>query len=193
MKKKTIAGLIAIVVIVAVVLCAGCVEKEEMEKVTPTPTPTPTPRVEATPTPTPTPAPEVAKIGDWIGDGRISICVNSFRYADIIYGEYPEYTWDDETPKAGNIFVIVDASIKNVGTEIISVNPLYVFITDPNDYQYEYSSSATYNLDRGIKLVDLTPGRTLRFEVVFEMPKDTEPKEFIWNDWVSVGVIQLQS
>jgi len=145
-----------------------------------------------TPTPTPTPSPEVAQIGDWISDERISVCVNSFRYVNIIYGEYPEYTWDEEIPKTGNVFVIVDASIKNVGSEIISVNPLYVYLTDTNDYQYERNGGATGNLDKGIKLIDLTPGRTLRFEVVFEIPKDAEPKEFIWDDWSSVSVIQLQ-
>ncbi|MDY6931833.1 MAG: hypothetical protein SVJ22_07990 [Halobacteriota archaeon] len=60
MKKKTMAGLIVIVVIVSMVMLSGCVEDEtpvEVEEVTPTPEPTseeePVVEPESTPTPEP--------------------------------------------------------------------------------------------------------------------------------------------
>jgi hypothetical protein len=56
MKRKTIAGLIAVVAIVVVVIFAGCVE-EKAPTSTPTPALTPTPTLTPTPAPTLTPAP----------------------------------------------------------------------------------------------------------------------------------------
>lgn len=63
MKRKTIAGLIAIVAIVVVAMFAGCVEEEAITPTptlvpTSTPTPTPTSTSTSTPTSTPTPTPE---------------------------------------------------------------------------------------------------------------------------------------
>lgn len=172
-------AVVIIILLVLVTVFAGCVDTTEMEKVTPTPTLTPTPEL----TPTPTPAPEVAKMGDWISDGRISICVNSFRYATLVGKTH--------VPDVGNIYLIVDVSVKNVGTEIIHINPFYVFVADSDGYEYGFDVS-TYRLDGGMKSRDLTPDRTMRFEIAFEIPKDATPKEFIWDDWSTVGVIQLQ-
>jgi hypothetical protein len=63
MKKKNIAGLIAIIAIVVAAMLAGCVEEE-------TPTITPTP--EQTPTPTSSPEPK-------------------YSHGDIVQEKYPEY------------------------------------------------------------------------------------------------------
>lgn len=56
MKKKPIAGLIAIVAIASVVIFAGCIEEKEAVP-TPTPMMTPSPTATSTPIPTPSPTP----------------------------------------------------------------------------------------------------------------------------------------
>jgi hypothetical protein len=60
MKRKIVAGLIAVVVIASVAMFVGCVEEEPSELTptsTPTPIPTPAPVVSSTPTPTLPPSP----------------------------------------------------------------------------------------------------------------------------------------
>ena len=97
MKKKTIAGLLAIVVITAAVIFAGCVEEE-------TPIYTPTPAVTPTTTLTPTPASPIAKVS--ATQTRANVGENvSFGGADSTDpdGTIVSYEWDfgDGTTELG--------------------------------------------------------------------------------------------
>jgi hypothetical protein len=96
MKRKSLAGLIAIVAVIAVAMFAGCVEEEE-------PTPTPAPKaVVATPTPTHVLTYQDSKYADWSMDtnNRISTdldllkrAANRFDFESI--GVYSEMLYDD--------------------------------------------------------------------------------------------------
>ena len=122
MKEKNIAGLIAIIAIIVVVMFAGCIEEEGLVS---TPTPTITPLPTATPTPTPTPTPisetmitkspsEIALLitdmpDGWRGSGKgnetrysSSFDKESYGSLNIIECEVAKYSTIDEAKQNFN-------------------------------------------------------------------------------------------
>ena len=114
MKKKTIAGLIAIVVIAAVVMFSGCIEKEEVMPSTPTPiAPTSTPAPSITPTPTPTPKTELSLGESAIVDG-ISFTVVKYEFTDSYEVSNPLENYTHRPPE-GAKYLWVYVKAQNVG------------------------------------------------------------------------------
>ena len=109
-------------------LAVGCARGPT--EVTPTPTPTPAP---ATPTPTPTPTPpleKIAKIGEEASNGQVVVTVHSVEFYDQITGDLGgTYKPSEE----GDVFAIVDLTVRNVSGGVLKVSPAYVRLLDNQD------------------------------------------------------------
>lgn len=100
MKKRTIAGLMAVVIIASVVIFTGCVEKEE--GVTP-----------STPTPTPTPKTELSLGESTVVDG-ISFTILGYEFTDS-YSRCEYNRGETFYPAEGAKFLWVHVKARNVG------------------------------------------------------------------------------
>ena len=191
MKKKNIAGLIAIVAIIAVVMFVGCAEKEEAPMPTSTPTSSPSP----TPSPTPTSLPEPKyDPGDIIAEKPIDkYCLMTIISYDDYTDEYEvnyifrnrDGSWghfvDDDTSWLSREFVEeyhpiliahVDLSTITIGEPKVSPTPtptptfLFEGFDDINLFEgayweYSYEETSTY-----FNQAEPTKRGTMRIELV---------------------------
>ena len=146
MSKKAIANLLAVVAIVAILLCAGCVEKDEISPSTPEPalTSSPTPTVAATPTPTPTPISPTSKasvtstdvkVGESISfdgsasidpDGTITSYEWNFGDANTASGAIVSHTYTRSGTYTVKLTVTDDGGLTDTDTITITVEtPIY--------------------------------------------------------------------
>lgn len=119
------------------------------------------------------------KVGDKIKLGDYYLTVNGFEdYVD----ENPFIQ-----PEEGNKFFIVDVTIENNGAEPKSYNELDFEIQDSVSYIYDsYLSLKEPSLQSG----DLQPGRNVRGWITFEIPKNAQGLELIYQpDWWDAGQI----
>lgn len=129
MKRKSIAGLIAIAAVAAVVMFSGCVE-EEAPVSTPIPSPTPTPAVTPSsilsPTPTvqpttPTPEskkPEILSMNSYIGNlGYFNVVgeVKNNLQSNINYVKLTATFYDAQEKVIGTDFTFTDPSDIDAG------------------------------------------------------------------------------
>lgn len=147
MKRKNIAGLIALLSIAAVVMFVGCVEKEA-----PAPTPTPVTTPIYTPEPTVTPSP-IATLTPAPETPEESIEISgSVTIADKIKTSCGEYRPEE----AGNVIWIVDvaATNRNFEDELVSNRFFWCLVTDkkvkhsPKSLVFGFSSPE-FNLSIG--------------------------------------------
>jgi hypothetical protein len=149
----------------------------------PTKTPLPTNTPEPTNTPAPTPKPQTKKLGpinDTTRDESFStqISVNEVRYS----------TGDDfSQPKKGYVFVIVDATIKNLGPDPMRS-------TGPYDFQLRDAGGALRDTtfvpetrDCQMDLVDLGANGSITGCFGFEAP-DTGSLELIYAPYKYEGL-----
>jgi len=130
---------------------------------------------------------EPAGIGEWVSDSRISLCVHSFGSAQSI----SYYPYNPDT--AGYVFAWVDVSLKNVGGEEVTTNPLYAFLRDADNYMYEGGNVLS---PKQLQLIDLPPGETVRGEIYFEVPAQAVITKFQWIDhhsFISVIIPEFPS
>lgn len=110
--------------------------------------------------------PEKYKIGDSAKSGNLIFTVNSARI-----DEGDEFIKPDE----GNIYYIVDVTVENTGDKTETVSSLLMFkLFDSDGYNY----TSTIGPDtKGQVDGDLSAGRKLRGELVFEIPKNAKGLE----------------
>jgi len=114
--------------------------------------------------------PQYFKIGERVKMGELAITVNGVRES-----QGTEF----ETPKEGHKFVIVDATIENLSEESVGISSLLMFkMADADGYNY---GPALFTEVRGQLDGELGPGRKMRGEVAFEVPKDAKGLEFIFE------------
>ena len=176
MKKKTIAGLIAIVAIAAIAMFAGCIEEPpSAPTVTPTPAVTPT-TTKATPTPTPTPKTELS-LGESVVVGNISFTVVKYEFTDSYEARYPKEKYTHRPPE-GAKYLWVYVKAKNVGELAYyipgnyGVDLLYkgeeIMYTSPNWF---YEKEMYYG---GTKIY---PDITEEGWILYEVPKGIETSQ----------------
>lgn len=106
---------------------------------------------------------QMKSIGDEINTGDITMVVNSVRY-DQGSGYFG--------PEEGNIFAIIDVTVKNDGTEAIASSTLLSYnIVDSDGYYHgiEFMAETKGSIDG-----EIPAGQAKRGEVAFQVPTDTD-------------------
>lgn len=109
---------------------------------------------------------ETYNIGDSAKAGDLVFTVNSVRVdegSDLL------------KPAEGNIYYIVDVTVENTGSQSETVSSLLMFkLLDSDGYSYDitFGPETKGQLDG-----EVSPGRKLRGELVFEIPKDAKGLE----------------
>jgi len=114
--------------------------------------------------------PQYFKVGDTVKMGKLAITVNGVRQSKGT---------SFEKPKDGHVFVIVDATIENLGDEPASISSMLMFkMADAEGYNY---GTTIFTGIKGQLDGEVGPGRKMRGEVAFEVPKDAKGLEFIFE------------
>lgn len=119
---------------------------------------------------TPTPEPKgtennPATIGDTVAADGLAITLNSASTADTATGGM-------SVPDAGNIYVVLDVTIKNVSEETESFNALYWSAKDV-ERGFTFDDAMMASTGQDISAGDLSPGDLVRGNVVLEVKVDT--------------------
>lgn len=114
------------------------------------------------------------KISDVVKLGEREFIVNSVRRSGA---------FNYNTPDAGNEYVIVNVTIRNLGKDEISYNPYDFKVQDVNGAQ---ESTAFAVLDDSLKSGTLAPGGKVTGSMPFEVPQGTQAKLIFqpsfWSD-----------
>lgn len=115
---------------------------------------------------TPAPQTDVFNIGDTIKSGDIYFTINSAR--EVPGSEFM-------SPDEGNIWYAVDITIENKGQESFNSSSLLMFsLIDSEAYNHNITIGPNLN---GSVDGEIAPGRKLRGEVAFEIPKESKGLE----------------
>lgn len=167
--------------IVSMVLIAGCAGEApesgetaetptgggEVGQDTPTPTPTattPPSTPTSTPTETPTSTPESKVIVEYSGTKKDKIGSGTFA----------------DTPDEGNVYLILDITVKNKGYDSVSTNP-FNFGVIVNKQKRD--AAFVTNLENEIETVELMDGGTESGKIAFEVPEGTTEYELVFEDY----------
>lgn len=120
----------------------------------------------------------VFEIGEVVKMGDLHYAVNGIRFSvgsDFI------------KPDEGNKFLLIDISIKNIGSKFEGVSSLMMFkLVDEEGLSYDIALADTKGQVDG----SIAPGRKLRGELAFEVPGDIENFELEINpDLLNNGLI----
>jgi hypothetical protein len=120
------------------------------------------------------PTVEVLTIGDKVSSKDLILTLNSVTYVESIGEEYFV-----STPKSGNIYAVLDLTFENISTDKEKMVNLFDMgkIYDDEKYSYDIDFMATTQLDKALKSDNLLPGRTVRGQVAYEVPKDASKLE----------------
>jgi len=109
---------------------------------------------------------ETYEIGDSIKAGNLIFTVNSTRIDEG--GDFIK-------PKDGYIYYIIDVTVENTGDKSESVSSLMMFkLFDSDGYNYNITIGPE---TKGSVDGEISSGRKLRGELVFEIPEDAEGLE----------------
>lgn len=78
-------------------------------------------------------------------------------------------------PEEGNIYYVVDITIDNISSESIAISSLLMFKLIDSD-SYSYDVTVVPDL-KGSLDGEIAPGRKLRGDIAFEIPKETNGLE----------------
>ncbi|WP_162523598.1 DUF4352 domain-containing protein [Calorimonas adulescens] len=116
------------------------------------------------------PAAETFKIGDVISIGDYVLTVNGTRTSN---GD------DFLKPDEGNTWYIIDATVENKSDKPVNVSSLLMFkLSDGEGYSYDQAFGAD---TKGSLDGELAPGRKMRGELAYEIPKDASGLELIFD------------
>lgn len=164
-----------LILILMLLLFTGCddVEPEKVDKPNETPSGTQQPET--------TPKTEVFEIGDYVKAGNLVFTVNSVRT-----DKGSEFIKPDE----GNIYYIIDVTVENTGDESEIVSSMIMFrLFDSEGYNY----SITFGPEtKGQLDGEVSPGRKIRGELVFEIPEDSTGLELEIDPTLGTGQIIVQ-
>lgn len=114
------------------------------------------------------------KVADVVKLGDREFVVNSVRRANAL---------GYSTPKAGKEFVVVNVTIRNLGTDEVSYNPFDFKVQDANGAQ---ESSTFASLDDSLSSGTLAPNGKVTGSMPFEVPEGTAAKLIFqpsfWSD-----------
>jgi len=114
--------------------------------------------------------PETFRVGDTVRMGQLTITVHGKRL--LRGGQFL-------APEAGNVWVVVEATIGNAGDEPVSISTLLMF-TLADSHGYNYTPVVFGPKLKGELDAEIAPGRKIRGEVAFEVPGDAKGLELIF-------------
>lgn len=172
MKKALVSILILFLMLFTFVGCED-IDPEKVDKPNETPSGTQQPET--------TPKTEVFEIGDSVKAGNLVFTVNSVRT-----DKGSEFIKPDE----GNIYYIIDVTVENTGDESEIVSSMIMFrLFDSEGYNY----SITFGPEtKGQLDGEVSPGRKIRGELVFEIPEDSTGLELEIDPTLGSGQIIVQ-
>ncbi len=114
------------------------------------------------------------KVADVVKLGEREFIVNSVSRASAL---------GYSTPKAGKEFIVVNVTIRNLGTDEVSYNPFDFKVQDANGAQ---ESSTFASLDDSLSSGTLAPNGKVTGSMPFEVPTGTDAKLIFqpsfWSD-----------
>lgn len=172
-----------LILILMLLLFTGCddVEPEKVDKPNQTPAETQQNRDENPAPKTEEPKTEIFKIGDSVKADNLIFTVNSVR---------TDEGGDFIKPDEGNIYYIIDVTVENTGDESEIVSSMIMFrLSDSEGYNY----SITFGPEtKGQLDGEVSPGRKIRGELVFEIPEDSTGLELEIDPTLGTGQIIVQ-
>ena len=113
---------------------------------------------------------QVFQVGDTVTMGTSKFTVNSVR---LSLGQ------DFMGPEAGNVFIVADCTLENIGEEPLNSSSLMMYsVQDSQGYKYDIglNTEAKGSLDG-----EVAPGRILRGEISFEVPENATGLDLIFE------------
>lgn len=120
--------------------------------------------------------PEIFKVGESVKFNDLVITVNSVK---------DHKGSDFEKPADGNVYKVVDVTVENTGEKEEAISSLmHTSMADSDGYTYNImiATFVKSQLDGSVP-----PGRKLRGELAYEVPKAAAGLEFIFSDPFSTG------
>jgi hypothetical protein len=108
------------------------------------------------------------KIGEKAKDEDIVITVNSKRETEII---------KNQRAKENRTYLILNITIKNIGTKNLYYYPYHFAVQDENGYLFKYHYTTTYSLENAFESGDLQPGQE------YEISKSSENLEMWYSPY----------
>ncbi|OUM87931.1 MAG: hypothetical protein BAA01_10830 [Bacillus thermozeamaize] len=116
------------------------------------------------------PAPQTFAVGEQIKMGDLIFVVNSVRDS-----EGDQFI----KPQQGHVYKMVDVTLENVGNESDVISSLMMFsLSDADGYKYNVTIGPE---TKGSLDGELQPGRKMRGELTFEVPKDAKGLELLFE------------
>ena len=152
-----------------------------------------TPTPEVTPIPDPTSEPTSIALKLEIGE---SAETSNLRVLVTSYKTMREYVWygssgylHQEDPKYGNLFIVFDCEIENIGDTREFAGSMDFSMSDNESYRYD-PSYVYYGDDRLDSITELYPGQKMKGKVMFEIPA-TSTKNKLYYDFGTLFGINL--
>jgi len=114
------------------------------------------------------------RVGDQIKMNNLVFVVNGAR----------EVKDDFVNPKPGNIFLAVDVTVENVGEEPETISSWDFDLRDAEGNRYE---EEIFVSSKPCPCGEVAPGKKLRGEIVFEVPKEVKGLELIISPFLVRG------
>ncbi len=117
------------------------------------------------------------KIGDIASNDVVSVVINSVSTSHLLTNM--NLIPNNVTPQAGNKFVIINATIKNIGGgDQYIYNPWYWQLYDQNNVGYtDKLNEAEFYLSQPLSIRILKSQEFLTGDIVFEIPENSIAKE----------------
>jgi hypothetical protein len=130
--------------------------------------------------------PEIAGIGDTVADGDFELTVSDFEQGVAEVGS--EFL----NEQAQGEFVIVDLTVKNIGSEAayFSDSDQKLFDVDGNEYSAN-SAAGMYLENNDVWLTEINPGNQVEGQIVFDVPAGTELATLELHDFVFSGGVEV--
>ncbi|MDN3238785.1 DUF4352 domain-containing protein [Glycomyces tritici] len=130
--------------------------------------------------------PEAAGVGDTVADGDFEFTVGGFEQGVAEVGN--EYL----NEQAQGEFVIIDLTVKNIGSEAayFSDSDQKLFDADGNEYSAN-STAGIYLEDNEVWLTEINPGNQVEGKIVFDVPAGTELASLQLHDSMFSGGIEV--
>lgn len=130
--------------------------------------------------------PEIAGVGDTVADGDFEFTVGGFEQGVAeVGGEYLN-------EQAQGEFVIIDITVKNIGSEAayFTDGDQLLFDTEGNEYSAN-SAAGMYLEDNDVWLTEINPGNQVQGKIVFDVPAGTTLASLELHDSMFSGGIEV--
>ena len=105
----------------------------------------------------------------------------------IFADDRTQLTINDERLNKSPTFYLIDISIQNLGTAIISYNPTFTFVKDQDGNLYPADIQNFHLMNNPLKKGELKQGEEVRGEILFLLPDTVNSVMFIYDESLGRG------